>query len=151
MYNRYNVGLRLPLHSFIGADCESEIIAKIEDSYTKIPVNWELHMWFDDNQVTYKEVSEFTKKHEDSFKYRTFIKARDACQNPNYYVQFEVEDINNPMIDKSNQCTSNHRFKYSILSGEQIIKGLDKFIEISNFILTVNERTSYKPRKKYER
>jgi len=54
-------------------------------------------------------------------------------------VLFEIEDPNNPL--PNNKKFNRSRYTYKSQVGELIPKGLDEYIKISNFILSVNQRT----------
>jgi len=137
MYQRFNISLRLPVHLFIEQDCEQMVVDKIKECYSKINSSWTLKFWMDPDIINAKNVVEFSKRHEDAFKHRVSFKPKENI-NVNDYVLFEVVDLNNPLPDSDRFMR--HRYTYTTQAGQLIPKGLDEYIKISNFILSVNQR-----------
>jgi len=137
MYQRFNISLRLPVHLFIEQDCEQMVVDKIKECYSKINTSWTLKFWMDPDVVDAKKVMDFAAKYENSFKHRVSFKPKENI-NVNDYVLFEVVDLNNPLPD-SDRFMRN-RYTYTTQAGQLIPKGLDEYIKISNFILSVNQR-----------
>ena len=137
MYQRFNISLRLPLHLFMEQDSEQMVVDKIKECYSKINSSWTLKFWMDPDIINAKNVVEFSKRHEDAFKHRVSFKPKENI-NVNDYVLFEVVDLNNPLPD-SDRFMRN-RYTYTTQAGQLIPKGLDEYIKISNFILSVNQR-----------
>ena len=137
MYERFNISLRLPLHMFMEQDSEQIVVDKIKECYSKITSSWTLKFWMDSDIINAKNVVEFSKRHEDAFKHRVSFKPKENI-NVNDYVLFEVEDPNNPLPSSDSFIRSRYTYKTQV--GELIPKGLDDYIKISNFILSVNQR-----------
>ena len=137
MYQRFNISLRLPVHLFMEQDCEQMVVDKLEDCYSRINTSWTLKFWMDPDIVDAKNVVDFAQKYETSFKHRVSFKPKENI-NVNDYVLFEVVDLNNPLPDSDRFMRS--RYTYTTQAGQLIPKGLDEYIKISNFILSVNQR-----------
>ena len=137
MYERFNISLRLPLHMFMERDSEQMVVDKIKECYSKNNSSWTLKFWMDPDIINAKNVVEFSKRHEDAFKHRVSFKPKENI-NVNDYVLFEVVDLNNPLPDSDRFMR--HRYTYTTQAGQLIPKGLDEYIKISNFILSVNQR-----------
>ena len=137
MYERFNISLRLPLHLFMEQDSEQIVVDKIKECYSKITSSWTLKFWMDSDIINAKNVVEFSKRHEDAFKHRVSFKPKENI-NVNDYVLFEVQDLNNPLPSSDSFIRSRYTYKTQV--GELIPKGLDDYIKISNFILSVNQR-----------
>jgi|TARA_R100000030_G_scaffold2033_3_gene1700 hypothetical protein len=137
MYQRFNISLRLPAHLFVEKDCEEMVVEKIKECYSKINTSWTLKFAMDTNLIDAKPVVDFAKRHDKLFKHRTSFKPSDSI-NVNDYVLFEVEDSNNPLPNSDKFMRSRYTYKTQV--GELIPKGLDDYIKISNFILSVNQR-----------
>jgi len=118
-------------------DSEQMVVDKIKECYSKINSSWTLKFWMDPDIINAKNVVEFSKRHEDAFKHRVSFKPKENI-NVNDYVLFEVVDLNNPLPD-SDRFMRN-RYTYTTQAGQLIPKGLDEYIKISNFILSVNQR-----------
>ena len=137
MYQRFNISLRLPVHLFMEQDCEQMVVDKLEDCYSRINTSWTLKFWMDPDIVDAKNVVDFAQKYETSFKHRVSFKPKENI-NVNDYVLFEVQDLNNPLPNTDKFMRN--RYTYTTQVGELIPKGLDDYIKISNFILSVNQR-----------
>ena len=137
MYERFNISLRLPLHMFMEQNSEQMVVDKIKECYSKIKTSWTLKFWMDPDIINANDVVEFSKRHEKVFKHRVSFKPKENI-NVNDYVLFEVQDLNNPLPNTDKFMRT--RYTYTTQVGELIPKGLDDYIKISNFILSVNQR-----------
>ena len=137
MYERFNISLRLPLHMFMEQNSEQMVVDKVKECYSKINTSWTLKFWMDPDIINANDVVEFSKRHEKVFKHRVSFKPKENI-NVNDYVLFEVEDPNNPLPSSDSFIRSRYTYKTQV--GELIPKGLDDYIKISNFILSVNQR-----------
>ena len=137
MYEKFNISLRLPIHLFLNQKSEEMVVDKIKECYSKINTSWTLKVWMDPDVVDANKVMDFAAKYEDIFKHRTSFTSKDKI-DANDYVLFEIVDPNNPLpnYEKFNRS----RYIYNTQIGESIPKGLDEYIKISNFILSVNQR-----------
>ena len=137
MYEKFNISLRLPIHLFLNQKSEEMVVDKIKECYSKINTSWTLKVWMDSDIVDAQDVMDFAAKYEDIFKHRTSFTSKDKVY-ANDYVLFEIVDPNNrlPNQEKFNRS----RYIYNTQIGELILKGLDAYIKISNFILSVNQR-----------
>ena len=140
MYDKFNISLRLPIHQFLNQKSEEMVVDKIKECYSKINTSWTLKVWMDSDIVDAQDVVEFAEKYEDIFKHRTSFTSKDKI-DANDYVLFEIIDPNNllPNYKKFNRS----RYIYKAQVGELILKGLDEYIKISNFILSVNQQKAY--------
>ena len=140
MYQKFNISLRLPIHLFLNQKSEDMVIEKLKECYSKINTSWVLKVWMDPDIIDANKVMDFAAKYEDIFKHRTSFTSKDKI-DANDYVLFEIVDPNNPLpnYEKFNRS----RYIYKAQVGELILKGLDEYIKISNFILSVNQRKAY--------
>ena len=140
MYDKFNISLRLPIHQFLNQKSEAKVVDKIKECYSKINTTWTLKIWMDPDIINPNKVMDFAAKYEDTFKHRTSFTSKDKVY-ANDYVLFEIVDPNNrlPNQEKFNRS----RYIYKTQVGELIPKGLDEYIKISNFILSVNQRKAY--------
>jgi len=140
MYDRFNISLRLPIHLFLNQKSEEMVVEKLKECYSKINTSWTLKFWMDPGIVDAQDVVKFAEKYEDIFKHRTSFKPNDKV-GANDYVLFEIVDPNHPL--KNQKKFNRSRYNYNTQIGELIPKGLDKYIKISNFILSVNQKQAY--------
>ena len=140
MYQKFNISLRLPIHLFLNQKSDDMVIEKLKECYSKINTSWVLKVWMDPDIIDANKVMDFAAKYEDIFKHRTSFTSKDKI-DANDYVLFEIIDPNNllPNYKKFNRS----RYIYKAQVGELILKGLDEYIKISNFILSVNQRKAY--------
>ena len=140
MYQKFNISLRLPIHLFLNQKSEDMVIEKLKECYSKINTSWVLKVWMDPDIIDANKVMDFAAKYEDIFKHRTSFTSKDKI-DANDYVLFEIIDPNNllPNYKKFNRS----RYIYKAQVGELILKGLDEYIKISYFILSVNQRKAY--------
>jgi hypothetical protein len=120
------------------------VVEKLKECYSKINTSWMLKVWMDPGVVDAQDVVEFAEKYEYIFKHRTSFKPGDNI-DANDYVLFEIVDPNNT-LPKSDRFMRS-RYIYNTQIGELIPKGLDEFIKISNFILSVNQRKAFETSK----
>ena len=144
MYDKFNISLRLPIHLFLNQKSEDMVVEKLKECYSKINTSWMLKVWMDPGVVDAQDVVEFAEKYEDIFKHRTSFKPGDNI-DANDHVLFEIVDPNNT-LPKSDRFMRS-RYIYNTQIGELIPKGLDEFIKISNFILSVNQRKAFETSK----
>ena len=137
MYDKFNISLRLPIHLFLNQKSEEMVVDKIKECYSKINTSWTLKVWMDSDIVDAQDVMDFAAKYEDIFKHRTSFTSKDKVY-ANDYVLFEIVDTNNRLPNQKKFNRS--RYIYNTQIGELIPKGLDEYIKISNFILSVNHR-----------
>ena len=140
MYEKFNISLRLPIHLFLNQKSEEMVVDKIKECYSKINTSWTLKVWMDSDIVDAQDVMDFAAKYEDIFKHRTSFTSKDKVY-ANDYVLFEIVDTNNRLPNQKKFNRS--RYIYNTQIGELIPKGLDEYIKISNFILSVNQRKAY--------
>ena len=140
MYDKFNISLRLPIHLFLNKKSEKMVVEKLKECYSKINTSWMLKVWMDPNIINPNKVMDFAAKYEDTFKHRTSFKPGDKI-DANDYVLFEIVDPNNLLPNQKKFNRS--RYIYNTQIGELVPKGLDEFIKISNFILSVNQQKAY--------
>ena len=140
MYEKFNISLRLPIHLFLNQKSEEMVIEKLKECYSKINTSWVLKVWMDPDIIDANKVMDFAAKYEDIFKHRTSFKPKDKIDS-NDYVLFEIVDTNNRLPNQKKFNRS--RYIYNTQIGELIPKGLDEYIKISNFILSVNQRKAF--------
>ena len=127
--------LRLKLSDFINDPLEHLVVDKIHEIY-KVHT-FKLQLWYDDNEVTAKDLKSFIEKYESILHYKTTIRPN----RDNDHAQFTWYNIvHNEDKDEKYPC----RFQYEHdigwrLSG--VLKGLEQFSGCLKFV------TSPKPPK----
>ena len=120
--------LRLKLSDFINDPLEHLVVDKIHEIY-KVHT-FKLQLWYDDNEVTAKDLKSFIEKYESILHYKTTIRPN----RDNDHAQFTWYNIihNDDKVDKY-PC----RFQYEHdigwrLSG--VLKGLEQFRDCLKFV-----------------
>ena len=127
--------LRLKLSDFINDPLEHLVVDKIHEIY-KVHT-FKLQLWYDDNEVTAKDLKSFIEKYESILHYKTTIRPNRENDHAQY-TWYNI--IHNDDKDAKYPC----RFQYEHESGWKlggVLNGLEQFRETLKFI------TSPKPPK----
>ena len=131
------ITLRMNLFDFLNSPHEEAVIKKLEDSY-RDSIKFYLILWYDDGEISNKDLKQFLLKHESRLHFKTTIKVGREIK-VNDFVWFDI--IGQNCTDTSNMI----RFQYTYNSKEDILKGLDEFHKCAKFC------TSVKPAKMQKR
>ena len=127
--------LRLKLSDFINDPLEHLVVDKIHEIY-KVHT-FKLQLWYDDGEVTAKDLKSFIEKYESILHYKTTIRPNRVAD----HAQFTWYNI----IHKDNKDTTYPcRFQYEHDSGWKlggVLNGLEQFRDCLKFV------TSPKPSK----
>ena len=116
------VRLRLKMTDFYDTVIESWVIKRINEIYK---VNqFQLHLWYENDEVTPAQIKEFIKKYEKELHFKTTIKpSKDIHRN-----EFVWYDVIN---EKDVEIASRTRFTYM----GDIVNGLNQFEETLKFCM----------------
>lgn len=129
--------LRMNLSEFLNKPHEEEIINKLQEIH-KDSIKYYLSLWYEDGELTAKDLKEFVLKHESNLNLKTTIKVGSHLKI-NDFIWFDI--INKKYTNKSNRI----RFRYTYNSEDQLLKALDEFHKCAKFC------TSDKPPKRQKR
>ena len=138
--------LRLKLSDFLNDPLESLVVDKIHEIY-KIQ-NFKLQLWYDEGEVTAKDLKSFIEKYERILHYKTTIRPnRDAD-----HAQFTWYNI----IHKDDKDTKYPcRFQYIHGSGWKlsgVLNGLEEFSDCLKFVTSEKpSRDDRHPKRKQKR
>mgnify|MGYP003628052300 FL=1 len=131
------LSLRLKLSDFINTEIESKIMEKIDDIHNELHIAVLLNLWFDDGEITNKDLKEFLMRWEDKLSFKTIVKQGSDIKT-NDFIWFDI-------IPSGLPYTSNKRFQFKYSNTNSVLNGLQQFYEVAKFT------TSEKPIKKQKR
>ena len=131
------LSLRLKLSDFINTEIESKIMEKIDDIHNELHIAVLLNLWFEDGEITNKDLKEFLMRWEDKLSFKTVVKQGSEIK-PNDFIWFDITPPELPYY-------SNKRFQFTYNYKQNILNGLQNFYEVAKFT------TSEKPLKKQKR
>ena len=129
--------LRLKLSDFINTDIEQEVMDKINDTHAKLSVTVLLYLWYEEDEISNKDLKDFLMRWEDKLTFKTVVKQGHQLQ-VNEYIFFDILPVGTPdNISK--------RFSYNYINTDKILDGLQEFYNVVKFT------TSEKPTKRQKR
>ena len=131
------LSLRLKLSDFINTEIESKIMEKIDDIHNELHIAVLLNLWFDDGEITNKDLKEFLMRWEDKLSFKTIVK-QGSNIGTNDFIWFDITPPGLPYY-------SNKRLQFTYSNKKQILHGLTDFYNVAKFT------TSEKPIKKQKR
>ena len=131
------ISLRLKLTDFINTDIEQTVMDMINEVHNKLNCAILLFLWFEENDLTGKDLKEFLMRWEDKLSFKTVIKQGHELKF-NDFIWFDIVPVSTPSI-------SYKRFTYSYIDSNKILNGLKQFYDITKFT------TSEKPIKRQKR
>ena len=131
------LSLRLKLSDFINTEIESKVMEKIDDIHNELHIAVLLNLWFDDGEITNKDLKEFLMRWEDKLSFKTIVKQGSDIKT-NDFIWFDIIPSGLPYY-------SNKRFQFTYSNTNSILNGLQQFYEVAKFT------TSEKPIKKQKR
>ena len=131
------ISLRLKLSDFINADIEQEVMNKINDAHIKLSVTVLLYLWFEEGELSNKDLKNFLMRREDKLTFKTVVKQGHKLMI-NDYIFFDIIPVGTP-------DTVSKRFSYGYINTDKILDGLQEFYNVVKFT------TSEKPIKKQKR
>ena len=132
-----SLSLRLKLSDFINTDIEQEVMERINNANNELGAIVLLYLWFEEGEISSKDLKEFLMKWEDRLSFKTIVKQGSKIR-PNEFVWFDIVPINE-------SPSSRKRFEYQYVYPNKILKGLQEFYNVTKFT------TSDKPFKKQKR
>ena len=131
------VSLRLKLSDFINTDIEQDVIKKINNIHKELHTTVLLYLWFEEDEISSKDLKEFLMKWEDKLSFKTVVK-RGHDISFSEFIWFDIVPVNIP-------TSSRNRFRYQYVSYNKILDGLQEFYNVTKFT------TSEKPVRKQKR
>jgi hypothetical protein len=129
------VSIRLKLSDFIDTDLEKDIMEMISKSHKDLPSDILVYFWYNDKEITNKNLENFILRWEDKLKFKTIIKKGSDLK----FGAFVWWDI---VSDKlSIVADSKTRYTYRYYSFDQILDGLKEFYKCAQFVLSEKPRS----------
>ena len=132
------VSLRLKLSDFINTNIEENVMNRINQIHSELHVIVSLYLWFEEDEITSKDLKDFLMRWEDKLTFKTVVKQGHKLQ-VNDYIFFDIIPINVSDSDISK------RFTYKYKDVNMILNGLKVFYNVTKFT------TSEKPIKRQKR
>ena len=131
------VSLRLKLSDFINSDIEETVMNIVNHAHTELSVTVLLYLWFEEGEVSNKDLKEFLMRWEDKLSFKTVVKQGNKL-NKSDFIFFDI-------IPTYVQDSTTKRFSYSYVTSDKILTGLKEFYSVTKFT------TADKPYKKQKR
>ena len=131
------VSLRLKLSDFINTDIEEKVMNKVNHAHNEFSITVLLYLWFEDGEVSNKDLKDFLMRWEDKLSFKTIVKQGSNIKT-NDFIWFDI-------IPSGLHYTSNKRFQFTYTNTNSILNGLQQFYKVAKFT------TSEKPIKKQKR
>ena len=131
------ISLRLKLSDFMNADIEETVMNKINQIHSELHVTVLLYLWFEEDEITSKDLKDFLMRWEDKLTFKTVVKQGHQLQ-VNEYIFFDILPVGTPDIVTK-------RFTYKYINTDKILDSLQEFYNVVKFT------TSDKPVKKQKR
>ena len=132
-----SLSLRLKLSDFINTDIEQEVMENINAVHTELHITVLLYLWFEEDEISNKDLKKFLMKWEDKLSFKTVVKIGHDISFSEF-VWFDIVPFNIPH-------SSRNRFRYQYVSYNKVLDGLQEFYNVTKFT------TSEKPVRKQKR
>jgi hypothetical protein len=125
-----SIKLRLKLSDFIGTWLEDDIMHRIQELHSSVPVAFEVVFWYNDGELAPSLIGSFLKVWESALRNKTYVV-------PSKEVSFADSVFFNIVREKHRNDKLNYGFEY-VYSGHArgILDGLDKFEHAATFCYT---------------
>ena len=120
------VSLRLKLSDFINTDIEEKVMNIVNHAHTELSVTVLLYLWFEEGEVTNKDLKEFLMRWEDKLTFKTVVKQGHKLRS-NDYIFFDIKPTN--VSDRG----VFKRFTYNYIDVNKILDGLKEFYKVTKF------------------
>ena len=137
--------LRLKLSDFVNSELEEQVIDKINEA--NVHHSFKLQLWYNEDDLTPKDLKSFLEKYESLLKYKTTIKPNNEPNRAEFTWYNIVHDVD--FDDKYP-----YRFQYKHYCDDKvfgIIQGLEQFKKTLKFITSDKPSRQEKPRRKQKR
>ena len=132
------VSLRLKLSDYINTDIEEKVMNIVNHAHTELNVTVLLYLWFEEGELSNKDLKEFLMRWEDKLSFKTVVKQGHQLQI-NDYIFFDII----PMQVSDSDISKRFTYKYKDVN--MILNGLKEFYNVTKFT------TSDKPMKRQKR
>lgn len=136
--------LRLKLSDFINTEFESLVIDKINEANKTH--TFKLQLWYDEGEVTSKDLKSFMEKYESLLHYKTTIRPNRAVDRS----QFTWYDVSH-----RDDIQGDFPYRFRFIGSEDrltcVFQGLQNFIECLTFITSDKPSRQERPKRKQKR
>ena len=131
------ISLRLKLSDFINSDIEEAVMNKVNNIHSELHVIVSLYLWFEDDEITSKDLKDFLMRWEDKLHFKTVVKEGTNVTSDEF-IFFDI-------LPKGEKQADWSRFSYRYENKKSIVNGLKELYNCVKFI------TSDKPTKRQKR
>ena len=137
--------LRLKLSDFLKSPLEELVVEKINEA--NVHHSFKLQLWYNDEDLTPKDLKSFLEKYESLLKYKTTIKPNNKPNRAEFTWYNIVHDDDFDLLYP-------YRFQYQHANVDKvvgIIQGLEQFKDTLKFITSDKPPKQDKPKRKQKR
>lgn len=135
------ITVRLKLSDFINTEHENSIMKMINKTHRDFRATILLHLWYENDELTPKDLNNFIIRYEDILSFKTKIRHNHKLESDEF-VFFDVLPTSTPK-------SGHYRFCYSYNDNNKILDGLDELYKCVKFI-TTDRPTKRQKRNDYE-
>jgi len=137
--------LRLKLSDILNSSLEELVIEKINEA--NVHHSFKLQLWYDDGEVTSKDLKSFLEKYESLLKYKTTIKPNSEPNRAEFtwYNIIHEDDFN---IDYPYRFQYNHSYEDKVFG---VIKGIEQFKDTLKFVTSDKPSRDDRPPKRKQK
>ena len=135
------VSLRLKLSDFINTDIEEKVMNKVNHAHNEFNITVLLYLWFEDGEVSNKDLKDFLMRWEDKLSFKTIVKQGNKL-NRSDFIFFDI-------IPNTVQDSTTKRFSYKYFNNNKILNGIEEFYNVVKFT-TSDKPTKHQKRNDYE-
>jgi hypothetical protein len=135
------ISLRLKLSDFINTDIEEEVMNRVNHAHNEFHITVLLHLWFEEGEVSNKDLKDFLIRWEDKLSFKTIVKQGNKI-NKSDFIFFDI-------IPSGIQDSTTKRFSYKYFNNNRILYGIEEFYKVVKFT-TSDKPTKHQKRNDYE-
>ena len=137
--------LRIKLSDFINSELEESVVEKINEA--NVHHSFKLQLWYDEGEVSSKELKSFLEKYESLLKYKTTIKPNGEPNRAEFtwYNIIHEDDFN---LDYPYRFQHKHDYEDREFG---IIKGLEQFKKTLKFVTSDKPSREDRPPKRKQK
>ena len=98
------VSLRLKLSDYINTDIEEKVMNIVNHAHTELNVTVLLYLWFEEGELSNKDLKEFLMRWEDKLSFKTVVKQGHQLQINDYIFFDETHHVLHYYIKKYLRC-----------------------------------------------
>lgn len=134
------LNIRIKLSDFINTNFENDIMTMINKSQIELSNNILVYFWYEDGEISIKNLKDFLLKWEDKLKFKTIIKVGQKL-NFNDFVWWDILPYKFIINDRTRNT-----YRYCDIS--KIVDGLEEFYKCAQFVLSEKPQSKIRKQKR---